>query len=65
MLGLLSSPNQSLPSASKAMGGAVGGRGQPAGDLRVKLERKPRQLLVMNVDNRDQLTAYFEVSIGN
>ena len=30
-------------------------------DLRTKLEAKPRQLLVMNVDDRDMLVKYFEV----
>lgn len=29
-------------------------------DLRTKLEAKPRQLLVMNVDDRDMLVKYFE-----
>lgn len=53
MLGLISSPSQPLPTAGK-------GFEQPT-DLRTKLS-KQRQLLVMNVANRDQLTSYFDVS---
>lgn len=52
MLGLLSSPSQSLPSVGK------GCNQNP--DLRSKLS-KHRQLLVINVTNRDQLTSYFDV----
>lgn len=52
MLGLLSSPSQPLPSVSE------GHDLHP--DLRPKLS-KHRQLLVINVTNRDQLTSYFDV----
>ena len=52
MLGLLSSPSQPLPS--------VGEGHDLHPDLRSKLS-KHRQLLVINVTNRDQLTSYFDV----
>ena len=53
MLGLLSSPSQPLPPL---------GRGKDEGhDLRAKLS-KQRQLLVMNVVDRDLLISYFDVS---
>ena len=51
MLGLLSSPSQPLPEV---------GRHDQHSDLRSKFF-KQRQLLVMNVANKDQLTSYFEV----
>ena len=54
MLGILSPTSQQpLPPAA---------RGQGAMDLRSKLDSRPKQLLVMNVEDRDQLTAYFEVT---
>lgn len=54
VLGLISSPSQPLPSAGQSKTGV--GR-----DLRSQLDVKPRQLLVINVENRDILTSYFEV----
>ena len=56
MLGLLSSPSQPLPPRGK-------GSEQAGHDLRVKLS-KQRQLLVMNVMDRDELISYFDVSLG-
>lgn len=32
-------------------------------DLRAVLDHKPKSLLVMNVEDKEQLTAYFEVSL--
>ncbi len=61
MMGLLSSPSQPLPPTVLAEKAAQGR--QPSGaDLRAKLESKPRHLLVVNVDDKDKLIAYFEVS---
>ena len=34
-------------------------------DLRTVLDHKPKRLLVMNVEDKEQLTAYFEVSLLN
>jgi len=53
MLGLISPTSQAFPPMGR-------GRGQVPADLRAKLDSKPKQLLVMNVENRDELTAYFE-----
>lgn len=56
MLGLISPTSQAFPPMGR-------GRGQVPADLRAKLDSKPKQLLVMNVENRDELTAYFEVRV--
>lgn len=53
MLGLLS------PTSQQPLTPA--GKGQATMDLRSKLDSRPKQLLVMNVEDREQLTAYFEV----
>ena len=39
-----------------------GERGRGGKDLRSRLDTKPRQLVVLNVEDRDQLTKYFDVS---
>ena len=58
MLGLISSPSQPASASAKK-------RVQPRGsahDLRNKLDSKTRQLLVMNVANREAAVEYLEVS---
>lgn len=68
MLGLISSPSQPLPTATPTIStGAVGGgglsavQGQGDGDLRRKLDHK--KILVVNVEDREKVTEYFEVYI--
>ena len=66
VLGLISSPSQPLPTAtpttSTSAAGGVGSstvQGHGEGDLRRKLDHK--KILVVNVEDRDKVTEYFEV----
>ena len=69
-LGLISSPSQPLsptsPTSTRWTGSARGyvtgsGSGHVK-DLRAVLDQKPKSLLVINAESREQLTAHFDVS---
>ena len=66
-LGLIPSPSQTTPTpgsyvtGSHVTGSAPRG-GQQGPDLRAVLNKKQKRLLVLNAENREQLTAHFDVS---
>ena len=59
-LGIL--PESGTQNAATAPGGGAGEwTGKRKGDLRTKLDSKPRQLIVVDAKDKDALTAYFDV----